>query len=521
LSEYPIPESLVERPSASRRRLLVLFLGLSLLAAGIAPGGLDAGDASLRFEAAKSWLDDRDGALPPGIPGAPGKDGNTYNYYGLSQSLIFASILAPLRAVGAPRPETIAKFVYSVLFLPIVFGALGVVLVVLLKEVKASRPVLPAVLCLLLGTPLLTYARSGQEENLIALAYAIILVSIVRVWQQRSSGWVLLGGAAGFALLTRLATLPTILLAFLVLLPDLWSDLRHRRHLGSVVACGLIVLGAGVTYGWWNWHRFGSPLESGYRFGFARLGVPIFDFAGWPAHIGALLVSPRRGLFWYAPILLGLPLVATQWARQQAVLKRLGRFGVVTWCVALLFFGLSGTWDGGSGWGPRYLVAPLVFLVPLFACVPWSSRLLRALLVVSICVQAASVVLPGATEDFIGAVRQDRGERCDVWTLACSGAWLRPGLAVQALRTTLSTRDLPTLEEGQPGGAADVLPTSDFRAAHWWPVRAAYRIHVISPIIGLAISLAFILSGIWLLIRTLQAERRLALLPWTGPGPRP
>ena len=172
-------------------------------------------------------------APPPGVPGAPGKDGRTYNYYGLTQSLIFTSILAPLRVLGVPRAETVTKFIYSVLFLPMVFAALGVVLLALLEEVNVPLPRIWPVLCLLLGTPLVTYARSGQEENLLALAYCVMLLGVVRVWRRQSSGFALLGGAAGFALATRLAGLPSLVLMFVAVLPELWSDLKERRHLGG------------------------------------------------------------------------------------------------------------------------------------------------------------------------------------------------------------------------------------------------------------------------------------------------
>jgi hypothetical protein len=107
----------------------------------------------------------------------------------------------------------------------------------------------------------------------------------------------------------------------------------------------------------WNWVRFGSVLETGYRWGFVRLGVPVFDFVRWPEHLLALTISPMRGILLYAPILVALPLRLVS-----CVGGPLGsgvrRSSGSSFLLNLLFFSLSGTWDGGFGWGPRYLVAP-------------------------------------------------------------------------------------------------------------------------------------------------------------------
>ena len=222
----------------------------------------------------------------------------------------------------------------------------------------------------------------------------------------------------------------------------------------------------------------------------------MFDLTGFPQHLLALLVSPARGILLYAPILFALPMSGiSPWANDY-LFKRLSGICLVAVAANLMFFGLSGTWDGGFGRGPRYLVAPLVFLVPLFARVSWNRRSVRILLIISILVQCGSVVLPTTTEDFLATLRREAGQTCDVWTLGCSGIWLRPGLAVRALGTTVSNRRLPTLEEGAPASAADALPTSDFQAVYWWPVRFAYRLHRGTPVLGFLVSLFCLMAGL-------------------------
>jgi hypothetical protein len=388
------------------------------------------------------------------------------------------------------------------------FMRLGLKLLILEGVRYASSA--KAVAVLFLATPLLAYARIGQEENLLALAYGALLLSVSQLFAGNRTSWLLLGAAAAFAILTRLASLPSATVLLLAVLPCLRRDIRVRRFWLWMGPAALLLLLALSVYAYWNWVRFGSPLESGYRFGFARMGVPMFAFGGFPEHVVALLVSPGRGILVYAPILLALPAARSYWRAMTPSLRRLCTVAWTAPIVNLLFFGLLGTWHGGFGWGPRFLVAPLVFLVPVFSGIPWTRFCVRLLVMVSILVQCGSVVLPTSTEDFVASSRRERGLQCDVWTLGCSGIWLRPALAFRALENTVAGRPLPTLEEGAPASAAEALQTSDFRAAYWWPVRIAYRLHRDGPLAGLAASLAGILVALWFLRRALS-----------GPGPRP
>lgn len=106
-------------------------------------------------------------------------------------------------------------------------------------------------------------------------------------------------------------------------------------------------------------------LWSGWRQGLASGWL---DFSVWEGLYG-LLLSPGKGLFYYAPPLLlslaGLPFF----------LRRHGRAGFIFVAAPLLYllvYGSKGVWHGG-GWGPRYLVAAL----PLMAV--WSLPVLETL----------------------------------------------------------------------------------------------------------------------------------------------
>ena len=94
------------------------------------------------------------------------------------------------------------------------------------------------------------------------------------------------------------------------------------------------------------------------------------DFPVWAGLYG-LLVSPGKGLLFFAPVVLLSAAGAASFVRRHRWDAFLF-FGVPA--VYLLVYGSKGVWHGG-GWGPRYLVPALPFLACL--ALPIAERLLR------------------------------------------------------------------------------------------------------------------------------------------------
>jgi len=149
-----------------------------------------------------------------------------------------------------------------------------------------------------------------------------------------------------------------------VLLPLLLAPVAlagsGRQRLARALAAAAPVA---MACGWWLWFnqvRFGAPLDFGYQTGIQQ------DFAlgNLPAGVVGQLVSPGRGLLFYAPWVL---LAGVGFGR----LRR--REPVVAWCclaaaaTQLLFYALRSTWWGNWCWGPRYLVPVLPLLAVLAA----------------------------------------------------------------------------------------------------------------------------------------------------------
>jgi hypothetical protein len=112
--------------------------------------------------------------------------------------------------------------------------------------------------------------------------------------------------------------------------------------------------------------------------------------------IAGLLLSPGKGLFWYAPPMLFALAAAPALARRhRAAAIALAAYAVT----AITFLGRFRYWHGDWGWGPRYAAplfvaaAPLAWLVAerIEGARSWVKAAALAALVAAIALQAAPV----------------------------------------------------------------------------------------------------------------------------------
>ena len=119
-----------------------------------------------------------------------------------------------------------------------------------------------------------------------------------------------------------------------------------------------ILLAGGVTLAY-NYLRFGALLDAGY--------LPIEQFSGrLQEGLLGLLVSPGRGLLFYAPVLLLLiPALPVLWRARRAE----AAFILVLAATQTLLYARWHVWFGGWCWGPRFLAPLMPFLA--LALGPW------------------------------------------------------------------------------------------------------------------------------------------------------
>ena len=129
-----------------------------------------------------------------------------------------------------------------------------------------------------------------------------------------------------------------------------WAWQTNRAWRTWLVA-GAIAVAAIAPLAWWNIVHLGTPLSLGQWHANTRLTERVMSFAprSLAHHIKGLLVSPGRGLLWFAPIAV---VGALRAAYSPDRATRLGALGIALQIVAM---GTFFRWHGGLAYGPRLL----------------------------------------------------------------------------------------------------------------------------------------------------------------------
>jgi hypothetical protein len=233
------------------------------------------------------------------------------------------------------------------------------------------RAKLVASLLLALCAGLLAWAGRPSERPWRSAAVALVAASSFAgcptlgqaLWQQTISTVPLV---AGFALLIRrddhprLATLvPGLLLVAVLIRPTIgplavglgvaWAIATGRDgRRWAIAGAAAAVLAAPLV--WWNLQHLGTPLPLGqWRSNTSNTtgSVFILTWRQLAEGVAGLLVSPARGLLWFAPIVV----VGVVRALRDRATRIVGGAMVAQ----LLFMALFYMWWGGYCFGPRFL----------------------------------------------------------------------------------------------------------------------------------------------------------------------
>jgi len=458
-------------------------------------GGLETSDAVLRYETAKSWIEGRGGALPPKLGWEGGAvvahDGRVYSFYGPLQSLLMVLPLLAARALPAPGVDTsvVETFAIALGLFPLLSTAVILLLFLALRRLgHSSRKSLLACLGIAFASLFWSYARTGQEESLVALGYAFWLYGASRLASggRFAATLMALGGVVAFA--TRWASVPPLCILFVMTLILIF---RHRQRVQPAdIALGTSLAAAGLfCVLLYNYVRFGEWLETGYGLMYAHLHMKMFQLDGFADHFAALLASPYRGLLFYSPIVAAA--IVGVFLLRPGTERLLGFSGLGVLVVATLFISAFRYWAGGHSWGPRFLVSPQVLLAPalagLFERWPRSVFLVPALA----ALQIFSTVLPASTEEYVQFnLERSRPGYCSEWRFECTAVPQRIPRGIRAFINTLENRPGITVRGRPIVPATIVLSTSDYRTLYWWPVRIAFRLQRLPSWLALLICLA-------------------------------
>lgn len=358
---------------------MLLALGL-LTGFVVEDGDLSSVDASRRLQVTHSFWTAQPPVRVDDYPafGIVGRDGEIHAWYGIGQSLVMLPAdMAGSLLVGrvTPEPYSLAgrikhAFVVYATFPLLTAGCVVLGYAVLLQLGLGLKASALGAMGMLFGTTLLQWTQVNQENNLTLFCFLGTLYACLRWLATGRLGYmVAAGGAAGFALLTRLPTVfetATVGLLVLALLfvPRAGDPLVAPQAKANWLAAGGIfatVLAAFVAVERaYHLLRFDSVL--GTYIGIHKVQNPGYYVGGdWWHGVWTLLFSPHDSVFWMDPgVLLFVLLLAFFLGRISPPVKALAA-GLAVLLLVLVAFYAPYPWPGGaSGWGSRYTTTPSI-----------------------------------------------------------------------------------------------------------------------------------------------------------------
>lgn len=253
----------------------------------------------------------------------------------------------------------------------------------------AEAPAVLATLALAFGTTFFPFGTILFDHNLTA---SLLVASFYLLRREGAGAFFGAGLCAGFAVLTNYVAVGAVgALAIYALVSQSRITAPREWNWRRALLFALGGLPLAFVLGGYHAVNFGSPFEVANNF-----QNPVFKDAdgslgmfGAPSpYVGALLlVSPYRGVFWLAPVLLAGVAGLGVWVREKKWIAE------VRLCLAIFAFFLFvnmtfNGYHGGYAAGPRYLVPGLPFLALglVVAFARW-KKISLALLAISVAQQ--------------------------------------------------------------------------------------------------------------------------------------
>jgi len=373
-------------PRSDLRIALGLLLVIAALGWLTMSGHTYSTDEETVLATSMSLLDRHTFALPEGLPvvGAQkAASGLSYSPFGLLQPVLLTPIYAVSKVLSGKAPEPYSGYAsrfLAAMFNPLVHAAIAALIFLSLRRLRLSLAgSIGVALIYAFATWAWPHSRTLFTEPLTTLWLMAGFYALLIARDRKTNAWLPCVLSGIFLALSITTRSPTAILVPFFGLYVLWLFLRPRLNANESAGDGgapprldfsrarlapiiAWTLGLAIVLLPWmalNSRLFGSPFTTGYG------NQAESFFFQTPLYVGlyGLLVSPGKGIIWYAPVL--ILLFATfplfwRWARPEALLC-LGLFAAETFFHATVI-----VWYGAGAWGPRYLAIVLPFvLLPL------------------------------------------------------------------------------------------------------------------------------------------------------------
>ncbi len=266
-------------------------------------------------------------------------------------------VLLKLPGIPAGAQNLVTDF--AIVLSNATFSALAVALafVILARLGLAARDALRAALVIAFATPIFCHSAWYYSEPLttaLLLGAACALFTAADVERLPLGRIVVAGACLGATLWMR----PTQALAVAVFMIAVALSGREDRWRVAALAAAVVALFGGA-YLWRNSAMFGDPFDFGYP-ELAENGKRLNSF-DTPLLTGlyGLLLSPGKSAFLFAPpLVLALAGLPKLWRENRGLAAAI----MLTPLAYLLFYAKYTQYEGGYGFGPRYLVPGIVLL---------------------------------------------------------------------------------------------------------------------------------------------------------------
>lgn len=351
----------------------IIFLFFFSVYAFTMSGVILYGDEVEKYRVAQSIVDRREFSFrPTAHRNEVGADGRTYSIYELGQTVFQVPLYALARIIQTffPQPDVNQIGFLIVGFLNPLLTAWTCVLFFKTSQALSYsfRTALFLTLVFGLATIMWPYSRSYTREPLLTL---LLLASFYAAWRFRQTKrweWIVATGVAvGYLTFTKLIQGTAVIVFWVYIVFIVYHEYRQRRtHArGLIFASVLFLLPVVIlliVQGLYALSRFGTF--------YSGIGGTKYNPIDWimfllpqsepNVAIVELLLSPVKSVFLYSLPALLFPILWFKFFEQ----KRDAALVMLTLVLVALATAISRPdWDGGTWWGPRYLVQVTPFLI--------------------------------------------------------------------------------------------------------------------------------------------------------------